>query len=52
MGFSPREVDAMSLWQFIACVDGWNAAHGGDDGGDGPPSAEEFERGLKALGWD
>ena len=30
MGFSPREVDAMSLWQFFACQDGWNAAHGGE----------------------
>lgn len=23
MGFSPQQVGAMSLWQFMACADGW-----------------------------
>lgn len=27
MGFSPREIDAMSIWQFQAAVDGYRAAH-------------------------
>ena len=27
MGFSPREVGAMSLWQFLACADGWAKAN-------------------------
>lgn len=30
MGFPPAEVDAMSLWQFHACTDGWSAANGGE----------------------
>jgi len=30
MGFPPPVVDAMSLWQFFACTDGWRAAHGGE----------------------
>lgn len=32
MGFSPREVDAMSLWQFQAAIAGWIEAHGGESG--------------------
>lgn len=28
MGFPPREVDLMSLWQFQACRAGWRAAQG------------------------
>lgn len=27
MGFSPREVGAMSLWQFLACADGYARSH-------------------------
>lgn len=27
MGFSPREIGAMSLWQFMACADGWSRAN-------------------------
>lgn len=29
MGFTPREVDAMSAWEFAACADGYAEAHGG-----------------------
>ncbi|MDF2809503.1 MAG: hypothetical protein K0S56_534 [Microvirga sp.] len=32
MGIAPPVVDAMSLWQFFACTDGWKAAHGGTEG--------------------
>lgn len=28
MGFTPREVDDMSLWQFQAAYAGWAAANG------------------------
>ena len=28
MGFSPRVVDTMSLWEFAACYDGWKAVNG------------------------
>ncbi len=27
MGFSPAQVGEMSLWQFLACADGWAQAH-------------------------
>lgn len=27
MGFDPRAVDRMSLWEFFVCVDGWVAAN-------------------------
>lgn len=31
MGFTPQQVDQMSIWEFMACRDGWNAAHGGQE---------------------
>lgn len=27
MGFSPAQVGEMSLWQFMACCDGWAKAN-------------------------
>jgi hypothetical protein len=27
MGFTPEQVGNMSLWQFLACADGWARAH-------------------------
>lgn len=27
MGFTPQQVGAMSLWQFMACADGWARAN-------------------------
>lgn len=46
MGFSPRDVDDMSLWQFFACLDGWNAAHGGEKKA---MSDAEFEAASRAY---
>lgn len=28
MGFPPRDVDKMSIWEFTACYDGWKFANG------------------------
>lgn len=42
MGFTPRQVDEMSLWELAACIEGWNRANGGDDDPPEPPSAAEF----------
>jgi len=28
MGFSPRVVDSMTIWEFNACFDGWKAVNG------------------------
>lgn len=47
MGFPPREVDSMSLWQFFACLDGWNAAHGGDQNKE--MSDAEFQAASRAF---
>ena len=33
MGFSPQQVDAMSMWQFMAAVEGWARAHDPDAAG-------------------
>jgi hypothetical protein len=49
MGFAPQQVDAMSLWQFAACVEGWNRANGGEDEVE-PPTAEEYEDLVRRLG--
>lgn len=47
MGFAPRQVDAMSLWTFDACLAGWNRAHGGKPAA---PSDEEFDAAVAAIG--
>ena len=31
MGFRPRDVDEMSLWQFACCSAGYRRAHSGED---------------------
>jgi len=38
----------MSLWEFSACVDGWNSANGGGDGPDDPETSMSVER-LREL---
>lgn len=30
MGFTPAQVGEMSLWQFMACADGWAMANSPD----------------------
>lgn len=32
MGFTPAQVDEMSVWEFTACVDGYAEANGGKRG--------------------
>ena len=32
MGFSPQQVDAMSMWQYFSVLDGWNKANDPDAG--------------------
>ncbi len=50
MGWTPQQVDACSLWQFAAAVDGWNAANGGDEAMPEPPTPEEFHDMIERLG--
>lgn len=40
VGIKPREVDEMTMWEFGQCVDGWNAAHGGEK--EDAPSRDEI----------
>lgn len=50
MGFSPEQVGRMSLYQFAACVDGFNRANNPDK--TDPPTAEEFAAAKAAHGDD
>lgn len=50
MGFTPQQVGAMSLYQWAACVDGWNRAQN-PEGAITAPSAQEFEA-VKRLHGD
>lgn len=38
----------MSLWQFSACVEGWNKVHG--DSRPDAPTDDEFDAAVAALG--
>jgi hypothetical protein len=49
MGFAPEQVDRMSLWQFMACLDAWKAAHGVEDKPEAP-TAEEYYDMVRRLG--
>ena len=47
LGFTPRQIDEMSLWQFAVVIEGWNKAQGGDTGPE-PLSVEEYEADIAA----
>lgn len=43
MGFTPAEVDDMSIWQFWACGEGYRKAHNPEELPQ-PPTEEELEK--------
>lgn len=47
MGFNPDELYAMSVWEYSACIKGWNKAHGGDK--PEPPTEDEFDKVLSRM---
>lgn len=47
MSFTPQQVGRMSLYQFAACVDGFNRANRAD-GGAQAPTDDEFRAALAA----
>lgn len=49
MGFTPRAIGAMSLYEFAACADGWNAANGAEEALDAP-SPDEFHAMVERMG--
>lgn len=48
MGFSPQQVDAMSVWQYVAAVEGYQKAH--DPKGDGKLAPDEVDDIAEWLG--
>lgn len=36
MGYSPREIDKMTLWELSACTEGWIKANGAEQEADAP----------------
>jgi hypothetical protein len=49
LGYTPREVDAMTLAELDACVDGWKRTHGSQSVD--PPTDEETAQMLKEHGF-
>ena len=48
LGFTPCEVDQMSLWEFEACMAGYAKANGADEK-PGAPSDDEFMAAAMGL---
>jgi hypothetical protein len=48
MGFAPSQVDAMSLWEFLACREGWIAANSPPE--NPAPTPEEHDAMLAKWG--
>ncbi len=48
MGFLPKQIDELTLWEFSACVDGWSLSKGLKKPGK-PISDKEYDA-LTALG--
>ncbi len=43
MGFTPQEVNGMSVWQFLAAADGYIQANSSEEGGSRLTEAEKDE---------
>jgi hypothetical protein len=50
MGFTPRQVDEMSFWEFLATRDGWLEANCPPDD-KSPPTPEEHDAMLEKYGY-
>ena len=50
MGMAPREIKQMSMWEYMACVSGFNRAQGGGNAHQGAPMSDEEYDALCALG--
>lgn len=49
MGFTPRDVDGMTLWELSVAAKGWSKANGAEEEV-APPSWEEHLAMVKAAG--
>lgn len=43
MGYTPAQVNDMSLWEFASCVSGYRRAHSPEERPE-PPTPEEFDK--------
>jgi hypothetical protein len=50
MGFTPAQINEMSLWEYAACIDGWNRGHGDGKSIVAPPTDEQFEAAKRLHG--
>lgn len=50
MGFTPRQIDELSVWEFVSCFEGYLEAHGGKKKGGpiDPDSVSDAE--LRDIG--
>src|SRR5215471_3368455 len=48
IGFTPRQIDEMTMWELTACVAGFNRANSAD-ADLSPPTDEEFQQMLEAY---
>jgi hypothetical protein len=51
MGFSPRDVDEMTPWEFHCCLAGYHRAHSSDEDKT-PPMSDERLAELGIAGFD
>lgn len=49
MGFTPAQIDAMSFWEYSACLAGYRAAHGGEERGAAEVTDDQLAR-FRAMG--
>ncbi|MEQ3644775.1 MAG: hypothetical protein ABNH17_05545 [Paracoccus sp. (in: a-proteobacteria)] len=47
---APREIKQMTMWEYMACVSGFNRAQGGGNAHQGAPMSDEEYDALCALG--
>jgi len=50
MNFDARQIDAMSLWEFVASSEGYRKAHAGEDDKGRPPTPDEHDDRVARLG--
>lgn len=50
MGLAPSEVKKMTLWEFQACISGWNKAQGKGHSVEGEPLTDDAYDALCELG--
>jgi hypothetical protein len=49
MGFTPQQVNAMSMWQYLAVIEGYAAANSQDDGKMSDKEADDLFAWTQAM---